>query len=701
MFSSGGGAEFNPNAGKKTDDFPDFGESVDFGAAATKSKKEKEKEEREKALKAKQAEIDAQPHKGKPSEFFIIERDASDNAQVKPEQMDFIFLHYMTYADPEDTVMIFEWLHEYAKQCEFLAAEEKKNYGKPKKGKKIDEDLIEQEEETTFGVVPKKQNKKAAQKLAPPPPKKKKQDGDGNEEKKETKAQRVKDIEVNVNEDEVVEVDTSRQPCSMVFIGHVDAGKSTISGSLMINLGMIDKRTIDKFKQEAKDKGRDSWWIAYVMDSSDEEKAKGKTVEVGRATFETPTKQITLFDAPGHKNYVPNMIMGAACADYAGLVISARKGEYEAGFEKDGQTREHVQLAKSLGVQKIVIMVNKMDDPSVNWSKARWDEIRAGLTPFMLKTGYKESDIFWVPISGLTGTNLVNQENMAKLAPWYDGPCFLDVVDKLPVEVRDATGPLRIPILDKQRDRGVVIHGKVMQGTVRIGDKIALSPHQTPSQVGFILDHKNQVVRYARPGENVQIKMLHIKEEEDELVQKGHVLSFRDAIMPASELFEAEIDLLELLDFKPIFSRGYQCMLHMHMFADDCTIKEILVAHEKDNQGNEVIKENPKFTRSFAKIRARVQTRVPCPLEKFDVVPELGRFTLRDEGKTIAVGRVLRYKPFKVDVEKAAADLAKRLDRKEENKVQSDEVYNMETGQIEKRKPEPKPLSGIPEEAED
>jgi peptide chain release factor subunit 3 len=135
------------------------------------------------------------------------------------------------------------------------------------------------------------------------------------------------------------------------------------------------------------------------MDSSDEEKAKGKTVEVGRATFETTTKQITLFDAPGHKNYVPNMIMGAACADYGGLVISARKGEYEAGFEKDGQTREHVQLAKALGVQKLVIMVNKMDE--CQWGKARWDEIRTGLLPFLIKTGYSESDIFWVPISGL------------------------------------------------------------------------------------------------------------------------------------------------------------------------------------------------------------------------------------------------------------------------------------------------------------
>ena len=169
------------------------------------------------------------------------------------------------------------------------------------------------------------------------------------------------------------------------------------------------------------------------------------------------------------------------------------------------------------------------------------------------------------------------------------------------------------------------------------------------------------MVRYARPGENVQIKLLHIREEDNELVQKGHVLCFRDQIMPASEVFEAEIELLELLDFKPIFSKGYQCMLHMHTFADDCSIKDILSSTEKDPSGQMVTKENPKWARSFSTIRARVTTRVPIPLEKFDVVPELGRFTLRDEGKTIAVGKVLRYKPFKVDIETAAADLAKRL----------------------------------------
>jgi peptide chain release factor subunit 3 len=216
--------------------------------------------------------------------------------------------------------------------------------------------------------------------------------------------ERFKDREVNIDERDLKEVDTTREPISMVFIGHVDAGKSTISGNLMYLMGVVDARTIEKYKAEAKEKGRDSWWLAYVMDVSDEEKAKGKTVEVGRAQFDTPTKKYTIFDAPGHKNYVPNMIMGAALADIGGLVISARKGEFEAGFEKDGQTREHAQLAKSLGVQKLIVIVNKMDD--CRWSKSRFDEIVAGLKPFLNTCGYEDGDLIWCPIAGLSGENI-------------------------------------------------------------------------------------------------------------------------------------------------------------------------------------------------------------------------------------------------------------------------------------------------------
>jgi peptide chain release factor subunit 3 len=155
-----------------------------------------------------------------------------------------------------------------------------------------------------------------------------------------------------------------------------------------LQTGQVDERTIQKYEKEAKEKNRESWYLAYILDTSEEERAKGKTVEVGRAHFNTTKKRYTLLDAPGHKNYVPNMIGGASQADVGVLVISARKGEFEAGFDRGGQTREHAMLAKTLGIQKLIVLVNKMDDPHVKWDKGRYDEIEGKLTPFLKKCGF-------------------------------------------------------------------------------------------------------------------------------------------------------------------------------------------------------------------------------------------------------------------------------------------------------------------------
>merc|ERR1711972_978036 len=170
---------------------------------------------------------------------------------------------------------------------------------------------------------------------------------------------------------------------NVVFIGHVDAGKSTTCGNVLLLSGCVGERVVERYMNEAKEKKRESWFLAYIMDTSDEEKARGKTVEVGRAHFETEHRRFTILDAPGHKSYVPNMIGGASQADIGVLIISARKGEFETGFERGGQTREHALLAKTLGVDKLVLAINKMDDPSVRWSQERYDEIVGKLSPFL------------------------------------------------------------------------------------------------------------------------------------------------------------------------------------------------------------------------------------------------------------------------------------------------------------------------------
>ncbi|XP_042168162.1 eukaryotic peptide chain release factor GTP-binding subunit ERF3A-like [Oncorhynchus tshawytscha] len=208
-----------------------------------------------------------------------------------------------------------------------------------------------------------------------------------------------------------------KEHVNVVFIGHVDAGKSTIGGQIMYLTGMVEKRTLEKYEREAKEKNRETWYLSWALDTNQEERDKGKTVEVGRAYFETEKKHFTILDAPGHKSFVPNMIGGASQADLAVLVISARKGEFETGFEKGGQTREHAMLAKTAGVKHLIILVNKMDDPTVNWSLERYEECKEKLVPFLKKVGFNpKKDIHFMPCSGLTGANL---KEPVESCTWY------------------------------------------------------------------------------------------------------------------------------------------------------------------------------------------------------------------------------------------------------------------------------------------
>lgn len=256
-----------------------------------------------------------------------------------------------------------------------------------------------------------------------------------------------------------------------------------------------------------------------------------------------------------------------------------------------------------------------------------------------------------MPISGLTGHNIVEPVD-SSVCSWYNGPTLIDILDNMPIEPRNAEAPVRIPILDKMKDSNrTVIFGKVEQGTVRLGDRLAVAPSNLPCQVLRIENDKQQSVEYARPGDNVQLKISYLDEEQ---VFKGDVLCPRDRPMPISQVLECEIELLELL--KPIFSRGSTCMMHVHTYADDITIKDIKWSIEKDpGSGEEVKKEMPKFTRSFAKCLVRIALKSPIPIEKVTDCAALGRFTLRDEGKTIAIGKVNRFIPFNKDKQPAAA----------------------------------------------
>jgi peptide chain release factor subunit 3 len=314
-------------------------------------------------------------------------------------------------------------------------------------------------------------------------------------------------LETDSKEGAMIEIDHTRKPVTIVFIGHVDAGKSTIAGGIMYRTGQIDERTIEKFQREAKANNRESWFIAYIMDVNEEERERGKTVEVGKAFFTTPSKRFTVLDAPGHASFVPNMLQGACLADYAGLVISAKVGEFEAGFEKDGRTREHALLAKSLGVSKLVVIINKMDEETVKWSKDRYDQIKKDLSVFLKQCGYNlEKHVEWIPMSGLNGDNMMTPVDKHKCS-WYEGPTLMELLDKLELPPRNENDSVRVPILDRYKDQGIHIIGKVESGTVKYGGTYTLMPNKLNFEVAWLFDSEERGVPYARPGEMIRVKL--------------------------------------------------------------------------------------------------------------------------------------------------------------------------------------------------
>ncbi|BBM96797.1 peptide chain release factor subunit 3 [Marchantia polymorpha subsp. ruderalis] len=427
-----------------------------------------------------------------------------------------------------------------------------------------------------------------------------------------------------------------RPHMNVVFIGHVDAGKSTIGGQILYLSGMVDERTIQKYEREAKEKNRESWYMAYIMDTNEEERAKGKTVEVGRAHFETAKSRFTILDAPGHKNYVPNMITGASQADVGVLVISARKGEFETGFERGGQTREHAQLAKTLGVSKLLVAVNKMDDLSVEWAKERFDEIEKKMLPFLKACGYNaKKDVQFLPISGLLGVNM--KERMGKTpCNWWDGPSLFEALDNVELPLRDPNGPFRMPLIDKFKDMGTVVMGKIESGSVRRGDSLIVMPNKAQVKVVTVY-RDNDEVNYAKPGENLRIRLSGVEEED---ISSGFVLSSLGKTIPVVLEFDAQLQILELLDHKAIFTAGYKAVLHIHSVVEECEIIELL--QEIDPKTKKPKKKKVLFVKSGAVVVVRIQVNEPICVEKFEDFPQLGRFTLRDEGKTVAIGKVVK-----------------------------------------------------------
>ncbi|KAL9712682.1 translation termination factor GTPase eRF3 [Leucoagaricus gongylophorus] len=428
--------------------------------------------------------------------------------------------------------------------------------------------------------------------------------------------------------------DHIKEHLNIVFIGHVDAGKSTMGGNILFITGMVDKRTMEKYEKEAKEAGRESWYLSWALDSTPQERSKGKTVEVGRGYFETDARRYTILDAPGHKTYVPSMISGAAQADVAVLVISARKGEFETGFEKGGQTREHIMLVKTAGVTKLLVVVNKMDDPTVQWEKSRYDEIKDKLTPFIKAAGFNtKNDVSFLPVSAYTGANLKDPVDK-KVCPWWNGPSILQYLDKMPMVDRKVDGPLMLPISEKYKDMGTIVVGKIESGHVRKGDTLLLMPNKDSVDVMGLYDETESEVDRAISGDNVRLR---IRGVDDDDISPGFVLTGISNPVHAVKQFEAQLAILE---HKSIICAGYSAVLHVHTLSEEVVLSKLL--HYFDKATGRKSKKPPQFAKKGQKVVALIEATAPICVERFSDHPQLGRFTLRDEGRTIAIGKVTK-----------------------------------------------------------
>lgn len=441
-----------------------------------------------------------------------------------------------------------------------------------------------------------------------------------------------------------------REHLNLVFIGHVDAGKSTLSGSILYITGNVDKRTIERYEREAKELNRESWFLAFIMDTNEEERAKGKTVEVGRAHFESDVKRFTILDAPGHKNYVPNMIMGACQADVGVLVISARKGEFETGFDRGGQTREHALLAKTLGISYLVVVINKMDDPTVAWKKERYDECVTKLRPFLKSCGYViKREVKFIPVSALSGANIKDEVD-SSVCPWWKKchtagdnnttvPTLMGLLDSLEIKGRDAEAPLRIPVLDRYTDRGTIAMGKVESGVLRPGQKVMLMPTRNKFKIDTIWVNE-EPVKSARPGENVLIKIGGGCGTED--ILRGFVICTDPPCRAVSKVI-CHLALMDMPENTQIFTAGFQAMFHTHTAEEECTVTKLFETTNRKGQVNK----NARFANVGMRVVCMLELARTVPIETFDDMPFLGRFTLRTEGKTVAIGKITKLPPKK------------------------------------------------------
>ena len=398
--------------------------------------------------------------------------------------------------------------------------------------------------------------------------------------------------------------------------GHVDAGKSTLMGRLLLDLNVVDQRTVDKYRKEAERIGKSSFALAWILDQRSEERSRGVTIDIATNKFETETTSFTILDAPGHRDVIPNMIAGAAQADFAILVVDASTGAFEAGLK--GQTREHSLLIRSMGVSRIIVAVNKLD--TVAWDKERFDEISQQVSGFLSATGFQAKNRSFVPVSGLHGDNLVRRSTESAVS-WYSGPTLIEELEASEPMTRALTKPLRMTISEVYRTAlsPLTITGRIDAGSLQTGDALLVQPSGEKAYVKA-LEVDQETAEWAVAGQNV---VIHLSNIDPIHARVGDIICD-----PSKPIQTVDTFTMKALAFDILMPM--QVDVHRGRLHSAGQIQELSAVLDKGTGA--VTKKRPKIVKPASVARIVVKMNNKVPLEAGQ------RVVLRSNGETVAAG---------------------------------------------------------------
>jgi len=409
---------------------------------------------------------------------------------------------------------------------------------------------------------------------------------------------------------------------NLAIIGHVDHGKSTLVGRLLFETGSVPEHVIEQYREEAEEKGKGGFEFAYVMDNLAEERERGVTIDIAHQEFDTDQYYFTIVDCPGHRDFVKNMITGASQADNAILVVAADDGVQP-------QTQEHVFLARTLGINELVVAVNKMD--LVDYDEDRYREVVDEVKNLLNQVRFETEDASFIPTSAFEGDNVSEHSDNTG---WYDGPTILESLNNLEEPQPPTDAPLRLPVQDVYTISGIgtVPVGRIETGTMHPGDNVSFQPSNVGGEVKSIEMHHEEVPE-AGPGDNVGFNVRGIGKDD---VRRGDVCGPADDPPTVAETFTAQIVVMQ---HPSVITAGYTPVFHAHTAQVACTVEAI--DQKIDPSSGEVLEENPDFIQSGDAAVITVRPQKPLSIEPSSEIPELGSFAIRDMGQTIAAGRVL------------------------------------------------------------